>query len=201
MSPRPADACKRARGFTLIELVVTLAVAGLLLGIASWSMQGFLVSNRVQAAARDLTARVRNAATIAARANRPVELRFVSSGEGCIPRYEIRTTGTGAANYETVCIGAEYPGVAVAAGAMAGKAVKCGSETDLPNCSLCTGVKTIVFDPSGEATTTGTAGDSILFSVRGETSPARTLAVGIRNTSGRARVYRPNAAGDGWECP
>jgi prepilin-type N-terminal cleavage/methylation domain-containing protein len=184
------------RGFTLLELMTALLVAGVLLGVATWSMQGFIVGNRVNAAARELAARARSAAAIAARANTPVELRFVASGEaGCLPRYEIRA---GATNYDTVCIATEYPGVELRTG---GPDVSCADEPALPNCSLCAGTKTVTFYPSGEVTTseaTG-SGDSIVFGVRGDNSDARTLAVGIRNVSGFTRFYR--RTGTAWECP
>lgn len=192
------------RGFTLVELMITLAVAGLLLGISVWSMQHFIVGSRVGAAAREFMARARSAQTIAARANRPVELRFVQNGDtGCLPRYEIRTTGTGAATYDTVCLATEYPGVQLSSGAMGTTAVKCGTEAEIQSCTLCTGTKTITFFPSGAVTTSGVDadGDSVVFSVRGDTSPGRTLAVGLRNVTGRARVYRPNASASEWECP
>lgn len=191
-----ARASRPDRGFTLLELVTALAVAGVLLGVAVWSMQGFIVGNRVNAAGRELAARVRSATTIAARANTPVELRFVASGgSGCMPRYEIRTAG---ASYDTVCIATEYPGVELRTG---GPEVACDGEVGLPTCSLCAGTKTITFYPSGEVTTSEATGpgESIVFAVRGDSSGARTLAVGIRNVSGFTRFYRPS--GSGWVCP
>lgn len=188
---------ERDHGFTLLELMVTLAVAGLLIGVSVWSMQHFIVGNRVGAAAREFMARVRSASAIAARINTPVELRFVPTGAGCVPRYELRTA---TANYDTVCIATEYPGVEVAE---AVGELKCGTETGIESCSLCAASSTITFFPSGEVTTSGadTDGDSVVFRVRGEDTEARTVGVGIRNVSGLARAYRPNAAGSAWECP
>lgn len=194
----------RLHGFTLLELLVTLAVAGLLVTTAVWSARYYLVGLRVSAAARELVSRSRNAAAIAARTNRPVELRFVESdGPGCTPRYEFRTVGTGATTFERICLASEYPGVRLSAGAMSETGVRCNGEPDLGNCTLCEGTRTVTFYPSGEVATSGVDadGDSVVFSVRGDTSSARTLAVGIRNISGKIRVYRPNASASAWECP
>ncbi len=195
MRPRLANPPNVARGFTILELMTTLAVLAVLLGVAVWSMQTFIVGNRVSAAARELLARTRAAATIAARTNTPARLVFVTTGSGCLPRYELRTA---AATYETVCLATEYPGVELRTG---GAEVKCGTETGLPNCSLCAAGGTITYYPSGEVTTSvaGGAGDSIVFGVRGDSSAARTVAVGIRNVSGFSRFYRPS--GSAWECP
>ncbi|MBN8772197.1 MAG: GspH/FimT family pseudopilin, partial [Thiobacillus sp.] len=44
----------KKRGFTLIELVVTLAVAGILLGIAIPNFQLFVMNNRMASQANDL---------------------------------------------------------------------------------------------------------------------------------------------------
>lgn len=196
----PGPSSRSPRGFTLLELMTALVVAGLLLGVAVWSMQQFLVGNRVSAAAREFMGRVRAAATIAARTNTPVALRVVVDGDsGCLPRYEIVTS---TANYDTVCIASEYPGVAVSAGSMSGTEVRCGTEAGITPCTLCdSGENEITFYPSGEVETSGADadGDSVVFRVRGENSEARTVAVGIRNVTGFAHAYRPTAGG--WECP
>lgn len=184
--------------------MVTLAVAGILLGLATWSMQRFIVGNRVNSAAREFMANVRRAQTIAARANRPVELFFINDGTtGCVPRYEMRSTVAGGADYGTVCLGAEYPGVRLSSGAMGNKAIKCGAEPEIDSCTLCTGTRRLTFFPTGAVTTSGSDpdGDSVVFSVGASPATARTVAVGIRNVSGSTRAYRPNASGSAWECP
>lgn len=189
------------RGFTIIEIMLVLTLVGFILGITTWTMGSLLSGNRVQAAARELVGRIGKASAIAARTNQAVTMKFVSSGSGCVPSYEIRTSdGT---VYDTVCVSREYPGVELSAG-MVTAAVKCaGESTPLPNCSLCTGDHEITFYPSGEVQTSGVdpAGDTLVFSSKSEKAASRTLAAGIRNLNGRTRLYRPNGAGSGWVCP
>jgi type IV fimbrial biogenesis protein FimT len=66
----------RARGFTLVELVVTVALLGMILGIAAPSMRSFVVGQRIRALSYDLTSDLllarsealkRNAAVVVAR--------------------------------------------------------------------------------------------------------------------------------------
>lgn len=190
---------KAPGGFTLIEVMLALAVLGILLGVSAWQMQRFIVGSRATAAARELVTRLGQARAIAARTNQPIELVFTNAGTGCVPRYEIRNSG--GTVYDTVCFGSEYPGVALSAGTVTDE-VGCTDESDaVPNCSLCSGTKTLTFFPSGEvdASASGASGDSIVFSVPGDVA-ARTVAVGIRNLNGRTRIYRPNSTEDGWVC-
>ena len=67
---------RRARGFTLVELVVTVALLGMILGIAAPSMRSFVVGQRIRALSYDLTSDLllarsealkRNAAVVVAR--------------------------------------------------------------------------------------------------------------------------------------
>ena len=188
-----------ARGFTIIEIMLVLTLVGLILGITTWTMGSLLSGSRVQKAARELAMRVGQASAIAARTNQAVTMTFVNSGAGCVPFYEIRTSnGT---VYDTVCIPLEYPGVELSAGTVTSNIQCTGESTPLPNCSLCSGTKILTIYPSGEVQTSGTTGDSLVFSSKSEKAGSRTLAVGIRNLNGRTRIYRPNAAGSGWVCP
>ncbi len=63
-----------SRGFTLIELVVTVAVAGILAAIAVPSMTAFINASRLSGATEELTAGLQLARTEAVRRNRPVTL-------------------------------------------------------------------------------------------------------------------------------
>lgn len=61
-----------AQGFSLIELMVTIAVAGLLAAVAVPSMVGFVNTSRLASASEELSASLQLAKSEAVRRNRPV---------------------------------------------------------------------------------------------------------------------------------
>lgn len=190
-------------GFTLVELLTALAVSAILLGTAVWQGQRAIEAHRASSAARRFVMDVRQASAIAARRNRPVQIVVDNGGPAsCNPSYKIVALGIVGepdAVVDTVCINAEYPGVRLAN--PVGSAPSCTIDSGagaLPSCSLCTGSKTLTFYPSSEAATAGAVGDTIAFTPRGS-APSSTVAVGVRNFTGKARVYL--ASGGGWTCP
>lgn len=191
-----------SRGFTLVELLTVLAIAIILIGTATWQVQRAIVAQRAGAAARRFAMDTRSASAVAARRNAPVQLTVDPVGDAsCGPNYRITAltpNGGAPVELERICLAAEYPGVAL--GSTFTTAVSCASDVGaaLPNCSLCTAAKTITFYPSGEVTTPGANGDSIVFAPQ-DGSKSSTWAVGVRNFSGRTRVYLPS--GGGWSCP
>jgi len=61
-APMPAVACRPpARGFTLIELMVTVAVAAILLMVAVPSFKNMMLSNRLTAAANEMVGSINTA--------------------------------------------------------------------------------------------------------------------------------------------
>ncbi len=199
----------RSRGFTLLELMVTLAVAGLLAGVAVWQINATLPGYRVGHAARRFLADVRMASSIAARTNEPVHLVIDPAAADCGPSWRMLVGASPAAPRQVidrVCLGAEARGVAMASDAH-DVAVKCAADLDpepLENCSLCEKDARLTFYPTGEvlAVRGGAvleAGHSLVFSPSAAPTAARTLAVGVRAGTGEARLYRPSGAG--WECP
>lgn len=198
----------RNRGFTLIELVMTLAIAGILTGLAVWQIGATLPGHRVGQSARRFLAAVRFAPSIAARANEPVHIVIDPDAPGCGPSWQILVGASPAAPrqmIDRVCLGTEARGVSMAHGGT-GADVGCstGLGPDLPNCSLCKSGARLTFYPTGRvvAVRDGVelgAGHSIVFSPTVSPTPARTLAVGVRAGTGEARIYRPGGAG--WECP
>jgi type IV fimbrial biogenesis protein FimT len=71
----------RPRGFTLLELLMTITVAGVLLSIAVPSMASFLRSQRVVTAADSLNSAVAQARTIAAASNSYVSVAPIVTGD------------------------------------------------------------------------------------------------------------------------
>ncbi len=87
---RNRSARHRSGGFTLIELVVTLAVAAILLGIAVPSFQGMMEKNRVAAQSNELLGGLQTARSEAISKN--ATHRFCSSTSGWIVRTPASTT-------------------------------------------------------------------------------------------------------------
>lgn len=110
----------RSRGFTLVELMVTIAVAAILLALATPSFADFLQRYRLRGAADDVASLVANARAEALMRNRDVSVVF---------------TGTGA----TWCVGAvsnpdaATPGTAVYEDGVASTAPTCTCSSDTTN--------------------------------------------------------------------
>jgi type IV fimbrial biogenesis protein FimT len=64
--------CSRHHGFTLLELMITLTIAAILLGIAIPSFRGMIISNRLRTATNDFSAAVNIARSEAISRNTPV---------------------------------------------------------------------------------------------------------------------------------
>lgn len=69
----------RTYGFTLVELMVTLAVMAILSAVAMPSFSSFMAENRAKSKAANLTAAVQNAQFEAARRNREILFTLTSS--------------------------------------------------------------------------------------------------------------------------
>lgn len=73
----------RAAGFTLIELMVTLVVLGVVMAIAVPSFTGMINSSRLATQANDLMAGIKIARSEAVRLNRPVTFCGSTNGTTC----------------------------------------------------------------------------------------------------------------------
>ena len=79
---RPGD-WRQARGFTLVELMVTIAVAAVLLALALPSFTALINSNRLAAQSNELVAGLQEARIEALRTNRRVTVCRSSNGTSC----------------------------------------------------------------------------------------------------------------------
>lgn len=71
------------QGFTLVELMVTIAVAAILLGIATPSFTSIINNNRLTAAANEMVATLQTARLEAVRRNRSVTVCSSANGSDC----------------------------------------------------------------------------------------------------------------------
>lgn len=73
----------QARGFTLLELMITIAILAILLAIAVPSFQSLMASNRLTGATNEFIAAINTARAEAIRRGQRVTLCTSSSGTGC----------------------------------------------------------------------------------------------------------------------
>jgi prepilin-type N-terminal cleavage/methylation domain-containing protein len=73
---------RMSRGFTLVELMITIAVAGILLALAAPSFNAFIDKYRAKRAADTLSAFLVNAKTEAIKRNMPMRVVFQSASSG-----------------------------------------------------------------------------------------------------------------------
>ena len=81
MTPRQLCPSSRQRGFTLIELMVTLSVMIVMLGIAVPTFKNFTATQRVKAVAEDVATSLLLARSEAVKRNKPVTIAPVTAGD------------------------------------------------------------------------------------------------------------------------
>jgi prepilin-type N-terminal cleavage/methylation domain-containing protein len=92
--PRP-PAPRRRRGFTLVELMVTLSIAAVLAAIAVPSMREFIARQRVEGMAKELATDLRYLRTQGVQRRLPVRIYFGANDDAtCYVLYGIGTGGT-----------------------------------------------------------------------------------------------------------
>jgi len=82
---------RRQRGFTLIELMVVVAIAVILLTLAAPSFTGYMNKKRVEGVAAELATDIQFARTEAVARNAPVRITF---GTGCWVVHTVGSTAT-----------------------------------------------------------------------------------------------------------
>lgn len=97
-----------AKGFTLVELLIVLAIAAVILAIAVPNVSGVMEANRLQTATAMLAGKLAEARMNALKRNRPVSL-WVDSSRGLV---QVRTSGPGGAALDVGGAGILPSGVA-----------------------------------------------------------------------------------------
>lgn len=213
-----------SRGFTLTELMIAVAIFGILAAVAITNIQAGIPAQRSAAAARKLMMDLRAAPAIAARTNQVVGIELSTNDPTCpaddagnrsgwrvYTRKPIVVDENDAAEriYVQECLDASYGGVtfAMPTAPPAGD-LRCAGEAAIDStpdtaCTVCgLGVFRINVFPSGEVDLADGASVALLPAQDLNTvNEARALfAVGIAPVTGRSRIYRPTVANDAWEC-
>jgi len=158
----------RITGFTLIELMVTVAVVAILAAVAFPSLQETLRSNRVTAASNDLLASLALARSEAVRGTRGAGICSSADGASCGGNWNNGWIVWQDANGN----GVFSPGVDVVVRYTQGR----------PELTLTTPAAEIYFDPRGRLRT---AARSFAVLPTGYSTPSRNVCLGA---TGQARV-------------
>jgi type IV fimbrial biogenesis protein FimT len=176
------SAC-RQRGFTLIELMVVVAIAAILLTLAAPSFTGYMNKKRVEGVAAELATDIQFARTEAVVRNAPVRITF---GSGC---WVVHTAGSTA----TTCT--QAAGATLGTGATQLKDVQLASNLNAslsPNNSLTY----IAFDAVRAMSTSDGGGTSHSIDVN-SSSGSWQLRTAVSSV-GRVQVCSPNGSVPGY---
>jgi prepilin-type N-terminal cleavage/methylation domain-containing protein len=188
--------CRRpSRGFTMIELMVAVAIIAVLLAVAAPSFIGYLAKQRVEGVASELGTDLQYARSEAVARNTEVRVTF---GTGC---YVVHTQPTGAT--ATTCSQAEgVDSVMGAAGGTSAVEIKTtklrggGAATIVPADSLTW----IEFEPvRGAATWNGTAAGAAAVNV-GSNAGSWQLRISVNQAVGRMRTCSPGGTFKGYSA-
>jgi prepilin-type N-terminal cleavage/methylation domain-containing protein len=102
----PRARLQHARGFTLIELMITIVIFGILVAILGPNLSGYLNFNRLDRAANQVTGDIAYARMVAVRSAQRVTLEFTPTG------YHVLRNGT-ADPVKRVSLAQEHPGLSL----------------------------------------------------------------------------------------
>ncbi|CAN5793880.1 hypothetical protein BH23GEM8_BH23GEM8_20300 [soil metagenome] len=85
----------RSRGFTLIEVLLVLTLAGILSGLLAPSLSTYLQRFRMRGVLDRFTTDLYHARMLATRNGERIHLRMEPGGDACVQSYEIRYAATG----------------------------------------------------------------------------------------------------------
>ncbi len=164
------------RGFTLIEMLVVIALVAILAGISTPAYLNWMENARFREAARNVSSMLRDARARAVTTNLQHRVAFDLDGQ----RYDLeRQDAPASATWETALWGATtVPAISLRSGA---------------NCENTTGDTLIIFNPNGSSAMGGSAGS--LWVCISERDGTRRFRVGVTSTTtGRVAIQRWNGA-------
>lgn len=195
-------------GFTLVEMMVVIAIIGLLLAVGAPGLSRAIQANRLTAAGEGLLFRVSLAQQLAVTESRPVEMRFYSypvdgtTGVQATQMFFLNQSGGVATPVEAPAYLGEGSVVIPAGslspllGALSGGAMN--AATDEPFKTKSAQYQSLVFYPNGSTSinlplrssyvTLVSAGDQ---AGAGAAAPANYYTLQIDPVTGRGRSYRP----------
>jgi prepilin-type N-terminal cleavage/methylation domain-containing protein len=203
--PRNAVFRRRAAGFTLVELMVTLAVAAILIAVGVPMFVARLPETRLRAAAHDLAGQMRLARSLAVANDTPYFVCFSGNGTYRIDRVDDPAAATDCGSADTPTeraadLAGDYPGV------------RYGFATGVADCPAGSGPAAdplgfasdrAVFTPTGASVTGSQPGASVqavgvVYLTNPDTSPQQTYCLEVQGAVGNVRLYRWDAGVGGW---
>lgn len=205
IGPRPRAPRSRAGGFTLVELVVTLAVVGILIGVGVPMYVARLPETRLRSAAHDLLGELRMARSLAVANDTPYFVCFSGNGAVQVDRVDDPAAAADCASASTPTersadLASAYPGV------------RYGFAAGVADCPAGGGVAAdpleftsdrAVFTPKGASTTGSQPGAPVqavgrIYLTNPDTVPQQTYCLEVQGTVGNVRLLKWDAGAGGW---
>ncbi len=181
---------KKAAGFTMIEILITLIIVGFIMGMAGIGIFNWLPRYYLKSAARDVKSNLLLCRMRAVKDNCNCEVQFNTAGGNIL--YTMRNNPSpcpGGANYNEVTVAGSYKGYASIGNGGRGKDAANDQSTEGPGDGVTFTDNKIVFQANGRPPTGYVGGAVYLQNTRGD---AFCISV---NITGAVRISRWERSG------